>query len=230
MLESPGTNMYTDQHGSTIDGFVFHGSSNVSDAAARVYNNSVVSHNLFYGMSASFSPSIELNGGAQVINNTVYGGSHGIEILYGTGTPNVRNNIITNGSSGMITNTSNYSETVRSYNCVYGNSFNYTGFNNNPGTGDISLNPKYRDANNLDFRILHTSPCLNAGNPSDDTGSEPAGYNSRIDMGVYGGTPWSPYFPPLPPAPALIAPDSGATNRPVNLTFQWNTTSRDRNL
>jgi hypothetical protein len=33
------------------------------------------------------------------------------------------------------------------------------------------------------------SPCIDAGNPSDSVGDEPAGYNgSRINMGAYGGT------------------------------------------
>ncbi len=47
-----------------------------------------------------------------------------------------------------------------------------------------------------------TSPCIDAGDPSDDIVQEPLPHGSRINLGAYGGTEWASLSPtgggPLP--------------------------------
>ncbi|MBI3111896.1 MAG: T9SS type A sorting domain-containing protein, partial [Ignavibacteriales bacterium] len=172
---------------STIDGFLFDGKGIPADAGIKVTNGSVVSHNIVRGVTRSFAAGIQVDGGAKVVNNTIVKCSYAIEFrTTGVGAPVVKNNIVAFNSWGMVQNA--YPASVRPYNCVYQNSFNYTGFDTNPGTGDISLNPQFRDTANVDFRLGATSACLNVGDPADPVGNEPEPNGGRIDMGAYGGT------------------------------------------
>ncbi len=76
------------------------------------------------------------------------------------------------------------------------------------GGGNIGADPLFADPDNLDFHLRSqagrfnssqpylpawvadevTSPCVDAGDPADDEGKEPAGNGSRVNMGYYGGT------------------------------------------
>jgi len=213
--------MYNDDQGSTINGFIFTGNSNVTDAAIKVYNNSVVSHNIVQGINKTTGEnSIEIYGGALVINNIFDGGWYALQINSGTGTPNVRNNIITGSSFGL--STAGYDASIRTYNNVFGNIFDYTGFDDNPGTGDISEDPMFKDELNNDFRILESSSCVDAGDPLDSAGEEPAPYNLRIDIGAYGGTNHSPYLPLIPEPPTLKIPNNNLAELPADITLKWN--------
>ncbi len=203
----------TDANGSTIDGFIFDG-DNGANPVVKVYNASVVRHCIilyadFYG--------IQTYGGATIVNNTIYGCYYGVYVFSGTGTPNIRNNSIQgSGYAGIYLNA--YTQAVHSYNQAYGYS---NGFYPNPGIGDITQNARYRSTTNRDFRILESSPCLNAGDPADSPGSEPVPYNACIDIGVYGGTPYSPYLPPIPPPPVLTSPADGATHQSRSPVLSW---------
>jgi hypothetical protein len=213
--------MYTDYKGSTLDGFIFDCNSSVTGDALRVANNSVVSHNIVQGLLSNLgNSSIDIAGGATVTNNIFNGGWYAMSINSGTGTPNVRNNIITGTSFGL--NTNGLSAAVRTYNNVYGNSFNYTGSNTSKGTGDISKNPLFKNPDENDYRILEISPCRDAGDPSDATGGELFPYDTRIDIGAYGGTKHSPYLPPVPGAPGLFSPINGTTQLSRFLLLEWN--------
>ena len=65
-----------------------------------------------------------------------------------------------------------------SYSCVQGGAAaNGAGHFTN-GSGNISSDPKFTNAANGDFSLQSTSPCINAGNPSD---TDPDG--TRADMG-----------------------------------------------
>ena len=187
------TIMLYDTKGSTIDGFIFDGNSVPTDAGIKVEVGSVVTHNIVIRVNQSFAAGIEVNGGAQVLNNTVRSCAYGIEIKSGTSTPSIKNNIVASNTRGM--ETSAFNSSVRKYNDVYGNSFNYTGSDSNPGTGDISLDPLFKDVAvaTLDLRILSTSPCVNAGDPADFVAEEPPPNGGRIDMGAYGGTKIAPF-------------------------------------
>jgi len=73
------------------------------------------------------------------------------------------------------------------------------------GDGNIDGDPLFADAANADFHLCSqsgrwdpdeqawvrddsSSPCIDAGNPDDLIGEEPAPNGSRINMGAYGGT------------------------------------------
>lgn len=187
-----GTIMLTDDHASTIDGFIFDGMDIPTEAVIKATGASIITHNVIKEAGSAFAAGVSVVGGAQVINNTIVYCSYGIEINSGgTGAPAIRNNILTHNSFAMVTN--GFSELVRTYNNFYANSFNYTGSDSDPGTGDIALDPKYVDLNTGDFRITDSSPCVNAGDPADPVGDEPEPNGGRIDMGAYGGTKHTPY-------------------------------------
>lgn len=69
------------------------------------------------------------------------------------------------------------------------------------GTGNISDDPQFVNAATSDYRLLATSPCIDAGDPASDFTAEPAPNGGRADMGVYGNT-----------ALATPAADSGSDN------------------
>jgi photosystem II stability/assembly factor-like uncharacterized protein len=210
------TVMLYDAYESMIDGFIFDGNAIPTDAGIKVEQGSLVTHNIVIRVNSSFAAGIETNGGAQVINNTIRSCSYGIEIRSGTGAPVIKNNIVAGNSYGMVTNAFNNS--VRTYNDVYGNTFNYTGSNSTAGTGDISLDPLFRDINvaTLDLRFPSNSPCVNAGDPADPVGDEPVPHGDRIDMGAYGGTKHTPYVSSLASEPSA---------QPTNLVFSNITTT-----
>ncbi|MFH0759471.1 MAG: T9SS type A sorting domain-containing protein [Bacteroidota bacterium] len=215
------TMMYNDMHGCTIDGFIFNCNSCVTSDALHVSNNSYVSHNIVHGLlSSSENSAIDITGGATVVNNIFDGGWFAMSINSGTGMPIIKNNIITGSSFGI--NTIGYDASVRTYNNVFGNSFNYTGFETSHGTGDISKDPMFKDVTNNDFRILESSACVDAGDPADLSGYELFPYDTRIDIGAYGGTIYSPYLPPIPDAPVLNSPSNNATQVLRNIGIQWN--------
>jgi len=73
------------------------------------------------------------------------------------------------------------------------------------GDGNIDADPLFADGVNADFHLRsqsgrwdpdeqtwvrddNTSPCIDAGDPDDPVGDEPAPNGSRINMGAYGGT------------------------------------------
>jgi len=177
--------MLTDTHGCTIDGFVFDG-NNVASTGLDLRANSSVTHNIILRVKGSPGYGADISGAVFFANNTVYNNVRGILIFGGqSSSATVKNNIVTNHSFGINNSSANG---IHRYNCVFGNSFNYVGNFDFPGVGDISLNPQYQNAAGDDFRVLNTSPTIDAGDPNDSVGSEPEPNGGRIDMGVYGGT------------------------------------------
>lgn len=74
-----------------------------------------------------------------------------------------------------------------------------------PGVGNINTDPLFADPNRDDYHLLSeagrydsanqrwvrddvSSPCIDAGDPADWLGDEPAGSGGRINMGYFGGT------------------------------------------
>lgn len=78
------------------------------------------------------------------------------------------------------------------YNDVWDNSWsngeavNNYGGGASPGANDISADPQYADQST--YRLVSTSPCIDAGDPDDDYSNEPAPNGGRINMGAYGNT------------------------------------------
>jgi hypothetical protein len=77
---------------------------------------------------------------------------------------------------------------VTRYNDVWGNGTNYTGLT--PGLGDLSLDPRFVDPGQGDYRLQIGSPVVDAGDPN-------ALFNdrdgSRNETGAYGG-PGAPAY------------------------------------
>lgn len=212
--------MYYDAFASTIDGFILDGRDVPGDAGIKVEFGSVVTHNIVKQVSKSFAAGIESAGGAQVVNNTVIKCSYGIEIKSGTGAPSVRNNILAYNNWGMVTNA--FTESVRPYNDIFASSFQYSGANTTPGEGDLSLNPQFRDTASatLDLRLGISSPCIDAGNPSDNFADEPDPNGARINMGAYGGTvkATSATSEPTTPSSSLTFTNITGSSMTVNFT------------
>ena len=130
-----------------------------------------------------------------ITNAVINGGTVNGIVSSGIHTTYIKNSIIINNAVGL--NGTNISST---YNDVWNNSVNnYMGTSS--GTGDISSNPFFYDLTNFwlnstsgtwngsGWEIMSThSPCIDAGNPSDNCANEPLPNGSRINIGVYGNT------------------------------------------
>jgi hypothetical protein len=87
-----------------------------------------------------------------------------------------------------------------------------------PGFGNIDEDPMFSDEGALDYRLLQSSPCIDAGSPSANfnDGCRPPGLcELRNDMGAYGGPlncgwPGS-VFPPTPTPTPTLTPTPTAT-------------------
>jgi len=214
IVQAVSATILTDNKGCTVDGFVFDGNS-VCDLGIKLTDGSVFTHNLVWRVNAFAAHSMETNGGAVVVNNTIVESGYGLDIYSGSGTPVFKNNIIAHTNFGV--NTIGYSYAVRSYNNVYGNTYNYIGFDDTPGIGDISLNPQFVDLDNGDFRLQESSPCIDRGDP-DAQYNDPDG--SRNDIGAYN------YEDEFPSAPTdLTATPGPAAAGQVTLCWNPNTES-----
>jgi len=209
IVQAVSATILTDNKGCTVDGFVFDGNS-VCDLGIKLTDGSVFTHNLVWRVNAFAAVSMETYGGAVVVNNTIVESGAGLDIYSGSGIPVFKNNIIAHTNFGV--NTIGYSFTVRSYNNVYGNTYNYIGFDDTPGIGDISLNPQFVDRDNGDFRLREDSPCIDRGDP-DAQYNDPDG--SRNDIGVYY------YFGEAPSAPTGLTATSGPAAA-GQVTLHWN--------
>ncbi len=143
------------------------------------------------------------NSEPQIINNTIYDYRYYAGISFaalniGAVSPIIKNNIVVRGNSEPVGGIlwKNPAAPQISYNNVYdpqdvtgtGSYYSYhDGSNWNEsggGTGSLSVDPLFVNANNGIFRLQSDSPCIDAGDPA------PA-YNdidgSRNDMGAFGG-------------------------------------------
>jgi hypothetical protein len=145
--------------------------------------NCIITDNIYDG----FAP---YEGISYLTNNTIYanGGSGYCDVFSFGGTAYIRNNIIAaNTEYGILKHSS--TNLFISYNDVW-----YTGqyyeywpdnpqpFDPYPGTGEISLNPMFADPTSVDFTLLPSSPCIDAGDPGFDV---PRGGGCRLDMGAF---------------------------------------------
>ncbi len=86
----------------------------------------------------------------------------------------VSNNIITNCSQTALVNAA-----LADYNNLWNNSSDYS--NTPPGAHDLHVDPQFVDAANGDYRLLCTSPCIDAGDPV----SSATCSGKRIDIGAF---------------------------------------------
>jgi hypothetical protein len=143
-----------------------------------------LSHNLFVNNNATASGGAiflsGLSGGAVVGNTIDMNTSTGVGAIQVSGSGvEVYNNIITNSTG---TGLSCSGGSTNSFNLVWNNSGgDYAGCA--AGTGDISADPLFSDADNMDYHLALHSPAIDAGRPG--TSYEDLD-NSRGDMGWHG--------------------------------------------
>ena len=178
------------------------------DAIFQCGGSSIIANNLFadnyvfdYYMNQCV---IRSSGSSKLINNTIVnngpGYSYGLApmaIYCIDGSPIISNNIIANNSAYGIYATEDATP-VLTNNCVYGN----TEANYYPSTlshsSDINENPLFTNANNGDYTLQSTSPCIEAGNNDEinsssipdfaksyDLGHNPRIQSGHVDIGAY---------------------------------------------
>ncbi len=141
-----------------------------------------------------------------ISNNTITANSAsdggGVYCDYGS-TPILANNIVAFNSSGICRYGSD--TPVLHHNCVHGNTdYEYSGIG--PGPGDIPSDPWLVDRNNGDYRLLPSSPCIDAADgdaaPAIDLAANPrydypltantgTGAPPYVDIGAYEYVPVS---------------------------------------
>jgi hypothetical protein len=134
-------------------------------------------------------------------NLTITGNQAGI-VVYGGANPYVVNSIIWgNAKVALSAWRANFNWQVY-YSCLDQSIPNKT-------AGNISRDPKFVDSPNADYHVKsqwgryvpwtdswvftdrETSPCLDAGDPSDGPRGERVPNGGRINMGAHGGTPYA---------------------------------------
>jgi len=146
--------------------------------AGEVRNNLIVSNIAFQG-----SGIVCIDGATPLIINNVIanngGGSESIFFDY-TSSPVIKNNIMS-GNEGGIYSMNPWENPPILYCDFYGNT-HYDFINCSPGEGCIFEDPQFVDEGAGDYRLMPSSPCRDAGDPSI---LDPDG--TRSDIGAYGG-------------------------------------------
>jgi len=194
----------------------FGGGICIEGGLPTIRNNVIVSNS-----AAVFGGGMYVaNGSPAIINNTIIGNSAAISgggIFNLRGSPIIGNNIIANNtafSSGGIHN--HDGSPISDYNNVWGNiPDDY--YNLTPGAHDIHQDPLLDNPSGGNYRLLTSSPCIDAGDPATPPSSDLDG-NPRpidgngdgqavVDIGAYelSGDSSLPFhstpMPGLPPRP-----------------------------
>ncbi len=129
------------------------------------YSDPVIKFNLFVGNTGK---AIDANNSwADVFNNTFVGNGTGVySVGFYQPSPYMWNNIYWNNGDDLG------STAKATYSCIQ---------DGDAGTGNISADPLFVDANNGDYYLQLGSPCIDAGDPSSP--NDPDG--TRADMGAY---------------------------------------------
>lgn len=137
----------------------------------------IVQRNLFYRVAKS--PAVQAgSGSAVVMNNDFVACTNSLYMSFSGGsTDTVFNNIFMDdhGTAIQVSN----ANVVDGYNDFYGNDMDASGLT--PALSSIFLDPMFVDTSNLNFSLMETSPCINAGHPS-SAFNDPNG--SRNDIGA----------------------------------------------
>lgn len=168
------------------------------ELASLEIRNSLVHGIMFAGSSGSLINSlvasnqgdgiVSFNGGTpQFINNTIVNsGGSGVHCY--AGSPAIVNSVITFNQTGILNERD--AGAASRYNCVSGNSSaNYNGLS--AGAGDISSSPNFAGAAAGNYRLISSSPAINAGNNGNcqptwmDLDGNLRVSNGTVDMGAY---------------------------------------------
>jgi hypothetical protein len=120
---------------------------------------------------------------------------------YGGAAPDVVNCIIWENTKAALF------DVGARYSCIEPTSWDVQVKNINAAAGNISADPLFADSANGDYHLKSPfghyspwtdtwvrdpaqslSPCIDKGDPSDDSRNEPRGNGGRVNMGAYGGT------------------------------------------
>jgi hypothetical protein len=150
------------------------------DCDAQVdLSNVVFDHNQRVALDANEYPLHRLS------NVTV--AENGRGVILNNNFSHIENSLVVHNTGDGLAAGPNRAPTVR-YNDVWGNGLNYSGLS--PGTGDLSVDPRFVAESAGDFRLQIGSPAVDAGDPApvfrDRDGS-------RNDLGAYGGPQAPPY-------------------------------------
>ncbi len=160
------------------------GVTNVSTTTVDVYNNVFVHDTTGTVGSVTMSQ----NASSRVYNNTFYNPSHmGIAIEMASPASNIAMNNIISGFDIGISKLSSASLT-EDYNLAYdAGTANWSGAGFTQGAHSLSADPKFVDAGDENFRLLGSSPAINAGTSTPFT-TDILGngqFGSMRDMGAY---------------------------------------------
>jgi len=128
----------------------------------------LIVNNLFINNSCrGINMTLPTSASPKVYNNTFVGNPTGIYIdrRVMTDSHEYRNNIVYNNVIGIEVNFGTESNNpVFENNLVFGNQTDYSGINDQTGlNGNLSLDPVFADPTNNDYRLLSTSPGIDAG-------------------------------------------------------------------
>jgi len=123
--------------------------------------------NNVFNISGTVTTVIEIYNAALITNNVIYENSggvitNGVKFAAGAKSCAIFNNIIV-GCTTSIDDAATVN--FGGWNCLYNNSTDWT-----LRDGDIQLDPQFMDAANSNFKLKPTSPCLNTGKPTLDSG------------------------------------------------------------
>lgn len=167
--------------------------------ASGISTDQTYYNNLFYniGTHGSYRVPFYFDGVTNVMfyNNTIYmnTGYDALQLIHGASFAKVKNNIFSIGgskSSILVDGTSTGGEI--DYNCYQ----NRVGTATGPGSHSVAGDPKFEDPASGDFRVLSSSPCVDAGTsefrvpPTDIEGNSRCDFPAKKNTG--GGL--LPYF------------------------------------
>jgi len=181
----------------------------VDTAASLECDGTIIQHNKVYrnsdGISFGWDMSEDADSTDNIVrSNTIFNNTNdGIVIKQTRVELTIKNNIIYgNGGYGINQSDSSSLPVEAHYNDAYANALgNYHGIG---GSNNLEVDPKFYDVANNDVHLKstagrwngsawvndnETSPCIDAGDPSDDYSNEPKPNGGRINMGAYGNTP-----------------------------------------
>ncbi|KAF5438170.1 PKD repeat-containing protein [Candidatus Methanophagaceae archaeon] len=234
----------TQEGGITV--YARYSHKNITIRNNRIYNNA---HGIYTTEYHDATGIYSMN----IMNNVICGNTYdGIKMTTERAVGILTNNIITNnGGYGINRAIGNISH---SYNNIWGNTLG--SYNNTTaGTGGISADPLFADADNGDFHLKSigghwngttwvyddvTSPCVDAGDPASDYSNEPEPNGGRLNIGAYGNTKEASKSPPptilsfYPLSPMRDVPGATRTfnitlNQIVNVSWQINGTEVQTN-
>jgi len=203
---SNSNGLFNDTGSPIIQNCTFSGNSG-GDGGGGLYNgsgsptiqNNLIINNHVSGWGSTGGGLYNGSGNPFVLNNTIYGnhaerecarqycsGSFGGGLYNNNGSPFIHNNIFINnealGGSGI------WSNTTAPLNLDYNDVWSNDTYGVNPGTHEISVNPRLVDPANGDFHLAPDSPCIDSGDPDQhsktDIDKEPRPMGVAPDIGA----------------------------------------------